>query len=215
MNRKFIAIAGALLLTVCPLTGCGKPYNNTDFNMTEEDMPYGSTLIKNTDFSVPLQYDRRFIEDALAEKIGAYYHALQENDAAEFSALLFPLYHNYELETVYEGKYTDADIVKNTHEAMESIHGGEFDFALLDITDMITKQGVSENYDALYTMLDQLAEDNGQEPVTKDMQALYELTIDRYFCDKGAGIHGETNSLIEGERLFALKYKDTWYLIYT
>jgi hypothetical protein len=56
--------------------------------MTEDEMPYGSTLVKNTEFSVPLQYDRRFIEDALAEKLGHYYHALQENDAAEFSAVL-------------------------------------------------------------------------------------------------------------------------------
>lgn len=215
MKRRFIALAGALLLAACPLTGCGKPYNNTDLNMTEDEMPYGSTLVKNTEFSVPLQYDRRFIEDALAEKLGHYYHALQENDAAEFSAVLFPLYHNYEMETVYEGKYTDADVVKNTHDAMESLHGGEFDFALLDITEMITRQGISEHYDALYTMLDQLAEDSGQESVTKDMQALYELTIDRYFCNKGEGIRGETNSVLEGERLFALKSKDTWYLIYT
>ncbi|MBR3418541.1 MAG: hypothetical protein IKG82_07610, partial [Oscillospiraceae bacterium] len=83
------------------------------------------------------------------------------------------------------------------------------------VTDLITKQGTSENYDALYLMLDQLAEDNGQEPVTKNMQAFYELTVDRYLCDKGAGIKGETDSLIEGERLFALKYENEWYLIYT
>lgn len=215
MKRKFIALAGALLLTVCPLTGCGSTGSNNDLNLTEDEMPYGSTLVKVGELAVPVQYDRRFLEDALVEKLAAYYHALQEKDSEAFSALMFPLYHNYELETVYEGKYTDADVVNNTHEAMKSLHGGDFDFALIDVTDLITKQGTSENYDALYLMLDQLAEDNGQEPVTKNMQALYELTVDRYLCDKGAGIKGETDSLIEGERLFALKYENEWYLIYT
>ena len=215
MKCKWIALAGALLLAACPLTACEHKGSYGDLNMTEDDMPYGSTLVKNTDYGVPLQYDRRFIEDALAEKLASYYHALQENDAAEFSAVLFPLYHNYELETVYDGKYTDADIVNNTHEAMKELHGGDFDFALLDITDIISEQGESQNYDALTGMLDQLAKDNDQKPVTEEMQVLYELTIDRYFCDKGKGIKGETDSLLEAERLFALKYQDQWYLIYT
>ena len=212
MKQKWIAAAGALLLALCPLTGCGQQDN---LNMTADEMPYGSTIIKKTDLSVPIQYDRRFLDDELVSTLASYYHALQEKDTAEFSALMFPLYHNYELETVYEGKYTDEDVVNNTHEAMASLHGGDFDFALIDVTDLITKQGTSENYDALYLMLDDLAEDAGEKPVTKDMQALYELTVDRYLCDKGQGIKGETDSLIEGERLFALKYENEWYLIYT
>ncbi|MBR3417554.1 MAG: hypothetical protein IKG82_02555, partial [Oscillospiraceae bacterium] len=118
MKRKFIALAGALLLTVCPLTGCGSTGSNNDLNLTEDEMPYGSTLVKVGELAVPVQYDRRFLEDALVEKLAAYYHALQEKDSEAFSALMFPLYHNYELETVYEGKYTDADVVNNTHEAI-------------------------------------------------------------------------------------------------
>ena len=217
MKRKLIALAGVLLFAACPLTACEKPHKseNAGLNMTEDDMPYGSTLVKNTELAVPMQYDRRFIDDDLAKTVAAYYHAIQEQDDAEFAGVLFPLYHTYEMETFYEGKYTDADILKNTHEGMQSIHGADFDFALIDILDLVKRQGVSNDLDSLAVMLNQLAADQNDTSFSEDMQSLIELQIDRYLCDRGAGIKKETDSVIADEKLYAVKYKDQWYLIYT
>ena len=47
MKRKLIALAGVLLFAACPLTACQKPHKseNAGLNMTENEMPYGSTLV--------------------------------------------------------------------------------------------------------------------------------------------------------------------------
>ena len=79
----------------------------------------------------------------------------------------------------------------------------------------MNRQGVSNDLDALAVMLNQLAADQNDTGFEKDMQAIYELQVDRYLCDKGAGIKKETDSVIADERLYAVKYKDQWYLIYT
>ena len=215
MKYKFSAAACACLLAACSLTGCGAAGESSDDGMDLEHYPYGSTLVEDTSRSMTISYDKRFLDDALVEKIYTYYHSLESKDGEAFGSVMFPLYHDYQLHTLYEDSMTDQDLAEGTYDNIKEYFGYDFDYTFIDVTNVVTKLGESSGRDSLELMLDQLAEDSGEKPVSSSMQALYELTIDRYYCDKGANIHGETDSVIEDERLFALKYENEWYLIYT
>ncbi|MBP0966736.1 MAG: hypothetical protein J5722_03795 [Oscillospiraceae bacterium] len=211
MKRKFIALAGALLMLLCPLTACGD--NGGD--VSEADLPYGATLITSSDLPVQVRYDHRFIEEPLAKQISAFYHAVQEQDTASYSKLLFPLYHNYEMDVVYKDRYTEDDMLNMIHDAYEQDFGKEFDFSLIDVVSLTVRDGQSTVRDALNLMLQQLAADEGDKNFVNDVQALYELSNDCYLCDRGSGKTGDTVSVTKGSQLYAVKYKNQWYLIYT
>lgn len=211
MKRKFTALAGALLLTLCPLTGCGEKGED----VSEADLPYGATLITSSDLPVQVRYDHRFVEEPLAKEISAFYHAVQEQDTEEYSKLLFPLYHDYEMNVVYKDQYTEEDMLKMIHDSYEQDFGKEYDFAMIDVVSLTVRDGQSTVRDALHLMLQQLAADAGDKNFENDLQALYELSNDCNLCDRGSGKTGDTVSVTKGSQLFAAKYKDQWYLIYT
>lgn len=210
MKREIFALFGAALL-LCPLTACGSTEQKE--TIEQADMPYGSTLSMDIDRSVPMQYDNRFIDSELVDKIAAFYHAVQENDPAEYLPLPFPMYHQYQLETVNEGKFKDEELLQYTHDYYQNILGEDFDFALIDVTGCNYKDGMSETRDSLVNMLDDLANEQGSEPVSNKTEKLLELTINCYLTKKGSGEHNETNTSAEQETLYALLYDGQWYLI--
>lgn len=216
MKKRMTALFAAAAMLICPLTACGSQQQSSqdEENVAMADMPYGSTLSMNVNTSVPMQYDNRFIDSELVDKIAAYYHSVQENDAEEFASVLFPLYHKYEMEQLYEGQYTEEQIVQSTYDALHDYYGGDFEFSLIDITQVVEKDQISANRDALIGMLDDLASDQGEEKVSEQTDSFIEMTITRYLTDKGSGEHGETDSKIADETLYGIHYQGQWYLIY-
>lgn len=211
MKKRITCLLAALLLAGCPvLTGCGK----SESSESEYEMPYGSTLTLDTGLPVPMQYDNRFIDSDLAEAIAHYYHAIQANDPAEYSAALFPLYHNYELANFYDGEVTDADIVGNTYDMLLNYYGKDFDFALADIQQLITKDNINPDRDAVKNMLIDLAADEQVENFEKDLEALYRADLTLYLTDKNSGVHIETEHQITGEVLYCAKYQGKWYVFF-
>ena len=210
MKHTGFALIGAVLL-LCPLTACG---SSEPKNVVEEaDMPYGSTISMDTQKSVPMQYDNRFVDDALAEKLAEYYFSVQENDVEKYQPLPFPLYHQYQMETVNGGKFTDADVLTYTHDYYQNLLGEDFDFALIDITNAVNSDGVSENRDALVATLDSLANEKGQELVSDKTEMLVELQITCWLTKKGSGEQGETDLSADAETVYGLLYDGQWYLI--
>lgn len=210
MKHKLFAAIGAMLLTLCTLTGCGEKTESDP----QDDMPYGATIVKNTERDIAVSYDKRFLDDGLVDQIFAYYHAVQTKDAAEFSAALFPLYHAYQMEDVYGGELTDQDLMDSTYDAIAEYFGYDFAFSLLDVTDAITEDYVSPDRDSFLLMLDDLAADKGETPVSEHTQNFYQLTVTRYVTEEGSGILQETDDVLEDETLFAIQYDNEWYLIY-
>ncbi|MCQ2417241.1 MAG: hypothetical protein MJ071_05450 [Oscillospiraceae bacterium] len=212
--RKFVSLCCAAMLLCSGLSACGE--NNQAEVVTEDEMPYGATVIVDKNYAVPMQYDNRFLNDpALLKTISSYYHAIQDADAAEFSSLLFPLYHEFELTSLYNNEFTDQDILDNTRAAIQDYYGGEFAYSLIDVTDLISEDNLSPNRDALKNMLDDLASDMGKEKVSEGLSAMLELKITRYLAGKDTGYIGETNTVMADEYLYALQYKGQWYLIYS
>lgn len=211
MKQRMFAVAGVILLTACTLTGCG---GTTDAPDTQEELPYGATITKVTSREIAVCYDARYLEAALVDQIYAYYHAIQTKDAAEFSAALFPLYHDYQLEDVYGGELSDQELLDTTYDVITEYFGYDFEFALLDVTEAVTEDYLSADRDSLLFMLDDLAADKGQPSVTEHTQNFYQLTVTRYVTEQGSGIRSETDDVLEGETLFAIQYDNEWYLIY-
>lgn len=213
MKRRMLALAGALVLAACPLTACGE--SSADETSVVYDMPYGSMLTANTALPVSVQYDSRFLEDGLVQKISSYYHALQAQDAAEFTAAQLPFYHEYQLAEAGGDELTDDALVKLTYESIKAEYDGkDFDYSMVDVVEYIDADGQIDTRDAMLAMLDKIAEEKGEPKVSDRAEKFVQMSIDRYLCDKGSGSKRETAVKLDGELLFAVKLDGQWYLMY-
>ena len=73
MKRKFLA---ALAISALCLTACDKKQDSD--TVYEKDMPYGATLVAANNFSIPIQYDKRFLTQKLLSKVADYYKSAQQ-----------------------------------------------------------------------------------------------------------------------------------------
>ena len=91
----------------------------------------------------------------------------------------------------------------------------DWEYSFIDITALLTKEGESDDRDAMVMMLDKIAEDQGEEAVSKETQALCELRVTRYIEPKGENSKAITDYAMQDEVLYAIKYQDQWYLMYS
>ncbi|MBR3267640.1 MAG: hypothetical protein IKI58_02775 [Oscillospiraceae bacterium] len=191
------------------LTSCGGSDSSSSVTViTESDMPYGSTMTVNKQYSnIPIQYDRRFIEEELVETIAKYYHALQENKTEDFAASLFQPYHQYELQILYKGLYTDEAIVDTSHRSLDEVYGTGWKFSMISVDEAVTEENISPDRDALANMLKDLASDEGIENFETDFDKLYEMEVSMYLEDQGSAPVGKS-------LMYGVHYQDKWYLIY-
>ena len=212
MKTKALA---ALLLCGTLLTGLTACGGDSDVTMKQSDLPYGATLALKKEAGKPtIQYDSRFVPEECFDTLLTYYDCIVTQNAEQFASIQLPVYHDYQLETMLEGKYTDAQILENSHEAFKQYFGGEFAFAMLDITECLDKDASSTG-ENLLTMIDGLYEDAGKsEKFSDGVSDLREMKITRYLAAAGSGKDTETNCALEDETLVLLKYADKWYVIY-
>lgn len=207
-HNRFAACAVLLALA---LTGCGAQESSAG---TEDDLPYGATITKDMSRGITMSYDARFLDAAAADRIYAYYHAIQTKDAAEFASAVFPLYHEYQLEEVYGGELTDQDLLDTTYDAITEYFGYDFVFSMIEVTDAVTEDYISPDRDNFLAMFDDLAADEGKPSVSEHTDAFYELSVTRYVAEQGAGERGETDDVLRDETLFAIRYDGEWYVVY-
>ena len=210
-HRLFAALllAGVMLTAA---SGCGESSSDV---ITENEMPYGSTLVKKiADGKPTLQYDDRFVPEECLDTVVKYYDCIAQNDVETFKAIQLPLYHDYQLNKVLEGKYTDEEILGNTHDELMYYVGGKFRFTMLDITDCTRKKPQSD-LDNLITLLDSVWTDNGSKgKFSDDISDARTLTITRYLAKEDSQGKGETNTAMKDEKLYVLKYQSQWYVLY-
>ena len=209
LMRKCIALlfCGALAFSA---TAC----NKDDGIITEDEMPYGATMAVNLDdYILPVQYDYRFITEDMLDVITRYYYAIQTQNDELFQEVQFPLYHDYQLNEVLDGEYTDQVILENTHKAITEFNEGDFAFSFIDITD--AEKGKEYTTSApLLEIMDSLSEEKDGTKISKKIKHFYELTITRYVADAGSNMKGETNKALQGEKLFVFQCEDKWYILY-
>lgn len=214
MSQKKTLRLCALTLAAAALLGASACGNGDSYLITEDDMPYGATMAVNKeDYVLPVQYDYRFVNEELLNIVLRYYYAIQKNDAELFAEIQHPLYMDYQLKEVMGDKYSNEEILENTHEALTEYNEGDFVFSFIDITDCVKGEDHTTSA-TLIEILDQLSEDADGSKISKDITQFCELTITRYLADAGSGTKGETNIVLYDETLFAFECADEWYIIY-
>lgn len=209
--RRGLAAALCALL----LSGCGSSQaNNKPKDTAEEDLPYGATLVlDNQKHKITVQYDSRFIKEESLDTLVDYYYAIQSKDAALFNKVQYPLMHDYLLGDMLKGEYTDEDIIENTYKTIRDYVGTDFDFSMIDITGCIVNDGFQASQNVV-TLLDDLAESKNLSKPSEKISDFYELTITRYFTEKGSGVRSETDKSAAGETLFLFCCDGQWYVMY-
>lgn len=215
MKQKFFAALCAAVLTVCPLTGCGAESSAEPETLSMQDLPYGSTLTEDSAHDITAAYDKRFFDDDLANKVIGYYDAIQKKDGELFKSVVFPLYHDYQMKTVYEDKITEQQLMETTYDTIKEYFGYDFEFSYLNIDECVYQDGISGERDTLKQFLDDLSEQNGGKKISEDTQKLYELSVTRHTAKQGSGDRTETPDKLESERLYAIQYQNEWYIMYS
>ena len=210
MCRRAAAVlcAAALLMT-----GCAGGSSSSAENTPVEEMPYGSMLTHKVTLTPSIQYDSRFLSDGAADAICRFYRAVQSNDVNLFTGVQFPLWHDYFMNTYLEGKYTDEQILKETNQNIRDGFGGNFRFSLIDVTDCIMNTTNPET-ESIVTVLDDLAKDKGQDPVSKDIDAFAKVTVTRYLTEPTSTHKDITDDALKDETLFLMHHQQTWYVIF-
>ncbi|MCR5307307.1 MAG: hypothetical protein K6E36_12530 [Oscillospiraceae bacterium] len=207
LRRSAAVLCGAVLL----LTGCAG--GNSSSAAPAETLPYGSTLTHNVKASPSIQYDSRFLPEGAADAICRYYRAIQSQDVNLFIGVQYPLWHDYFLNEYLEKKYTDADILKNTNKSMRDFFGGNFRYSLIDVTDCEMNTTHIET-ESVVSVIDDLAQEQGLDRVSKDIDAFAKVTVTRYFTEPSSTHNDITDIALKDEVLYLMHHQQTWYVIY-
>lgn len=138
-NIGFLLI---LVLAALVLTGCTAASRKSDYS--EEEMPYGATMKKVNSFVLPIEYDRRYLNDEQLTVITNYLYSIQTKDAELYTASTIDFYADYQLNEVYHDTYKTMDeLVGALHDVVSSSTGDDFSFTLLTVSDLTTETGAS------------------------------------------------------------------------
>lgn len=209
LRRAAAVLCSAALL----LTGCSGGASSSVPDQKMEDMPYGATLTHNVQSSPSIQYDNRFLPEGAADAICRYYRAIQSVDVNLFVGVQFPLWHDYFYSEYLGGKYTDEEILKNTNQQIRDAFGGPFRYALIDVTDCRVNR-TSVETESIVAVLDDLAQEKGQELVSKDIDCYCQVMVTRYISDVKSTFNDMTSDSVKDETLYLMHHAGTWYVIF-
>ncbi|MBO4379332.1 MAG: hypothetical protein IK130_07635 [Oscillospiraceae bacterium] len=205
--KKQCSAAFALCLL---LTGCAAPAQKMDF--TYEELPYGATIAIVNDSLIASQYDSRYITEAMRDAVLKYYHAVETKDTDTYASVQLPQWHDYVVNTVYQGQYTDLQLIKSLYDSCAKNFGGSFEYACISIEDAQKCSAGSEGQQVI-DMLDELAKEQEQEKFSSNVDEMWDLTITAYMAKKGSGTRGETKDALTDQHLYLIEYGSEWYII--
>ena len=104
--RRILTCAAAAALLCTSLAGCSGDSSSSSesgINVDMEDLEYGATMRDDTSRAVPLEYDKRFLEDGELDALANYYGSIQNEDVALFQSCTVSEY----MESLYKNAYGD------------------------------------------------------------------------------------------------------------
>ncbi len=199
--KRFTAGCLAVLLTVIQ-TACGESKSGkSGENIAMEDLAYGATLRESEDYSIKIEYDKRYLEDAELKVITDYYTAIQQEDPDACSAVVLDFYLQYILENVYGGLFdTDAFVAQQHQDFADYVDGENFTFGYLQVTDCVRQDEAGTGVDFLQTMFDDL---QGEGYSAEHLQDCKTLTVQIAISDESTSVLSDEMPLyvvkIDGE----------------
>lgn len=188
-----IAVCAMVLLLAFGGMGCSGNESDTEsgVNVAMEDLAYGSTMRDDDSHAVPLEYDKRFFENAdELDALANYYAAIQNQDAELLQTCTVREYMDYLYENVYGGLLDDRAFVAQQHEKLGEEIDGTYTISQVQITGCLDQDDAGSEASRLTEMLNTLKGDENY--CTDHMQSCKTLTLtlvlsndtDTVFCDE-------------------------------
>lgn len=166
--RRIAALCGAAMLL---LAGCGE--KEPDFSK-ESELPYGATMRSDQEgYSVPMTWDRRFVETEQVAAVADFMAALQSQDAAGYKRITPAGYADYQME-VYELTDTDA-LMERLHSVFAAASGDDYQYTMVLINGMNGDKGSTGLSNAL-ALMEGIYQ--GEESFAVGVQGAWDFTVE-------------------------------------
>jgi hypothetical protein len=200
---RIAALAAALTIGLSLFTACGS--TSSTQNMDEDELPYGATMrTDKTSYSLPVTYDRRFLNEAQVTAVTDYLAGVQNCDTELYLASTLQFYVDYQFNEVYEGSYDSMDaFVAALNSSIAENTADDFTFSMITIDEFTTEQNVS----GLATMLELL--DNINEGFSDTVENCWSLEVEWVLSYNG----GEDTLAVSDQRLFLVEVDGAYYCI--
>lgn len=218
--KRVLALSLALAISAVSFTACAdEKTESTDssdgITVDMDDLEYGATL--RTDqggYSIPLQFDKRYFDDAALTTLANYYYSIQTNDATLFRSIQQECFLNYVINEVYDNQFTVEELVQASHDDCKEKMGGDYAYALAYAKNLITESTAYSNIPIMKAMLDDAAKVAGEPAFSDKITTMYELTMDIYLTEADSGLKGEVGTKVADTVLFLYEYDGAWYVVY-
>ena len=179
--RRILVCATAATLLCTGFAGCSDS-NSSDsesgVNIAMEDLEYGATMRDDDSRAVPLEYDKRFLEDGELDALANYYASIQNEDVELFQSCTVEKYMESLYENAYGGLLDDNAYVTQQKESYEKQLSCDIHFSQILVNDCLKQDETGSNAEYLTGMLNELNEDSNY--CTDHMESCKTLTYSRY-----------------------------------
>ncbi len=181
MNKKttlFRRITAITLFACLAFSSVGCANSTEASSSDTEDVPmeqleYGATMRDDDSYAVPVEYDKRYLEDPELKALTDFYAAIQNEDAETFSAGIVNFYLDYLLENTYGGLLDASAFVTQQHETFRDyVDNDDFSFTQVQVTDCKYKDSTTSGVSYLTDMFDELEGEGYSDEHVKDCKAL-------------------------------------------
>lgn len=121
--RRILVCATAAALLCTGFAGCSDS-NSSDsesgVNIAMEDLEYGATMRDDDSRAVPLEYDKRFLEDGELDALANYYASIQNEDVELFQSCTVEKYMESSMKTPTADCWTTTPMSPSRRKAMKS-----------------------------------------------------------------------------------------------
>lgn len=207
-SRRILALGLAAAL-MCACFGCSAQSGSETSDMpgediAMEDLEYGATLRDSTDYAIPVEYDKRFLEDDELKVLTDYYAAIQNEDQTLFSSCVLNFYMESLYQNAYGGLLDDNAYLAQQHEKFQEQIDGEFTFAKISVNDCKKQDDAGSGIEYLIEMFNEL---NGDESYCDThLQSCKALTVQPMLTN------GENTAACDEAPVFLVNLDGTYYV---
>ncbi len=171
-----------------------------------ESLEYGATMRDNTDYSIPVEYDKRFLEDGEVEALVNYFTSIQTEDAQLYDDCTPDFYVDYYLENVYGGLLdSDAYLAQQYRTFQDQLDGADVTFSLLSVTSCTEDESAEDG--GIAALKEMCVELEGQEYCDANWNGCKLLTVEPTLSD------GTDNTLVGGSmNIFVVQLEGSYYI---
>ena len=184
MQRKRFQSAGrvsaltlALCLALSGFSGCGsdkKTEKAAEESVEMSDMEYGATMREDSSLDVPIEYDKRYLNEDELKVLAQYYSAIQNEDTDALAACTVDFYMDYYLDNAYGGLLDASAFLAQQHETLQKTieNGTDVTIQKIYVSDCKRQEEAGSSIEYLQNMFNELEGDDYCDQHWKDCKTL-------------------------------------------